>query len=179
MDVTATEGLFEREERILPHRSDPLEEQLRALLERYQGPIYRYLHVLAGDPESALECAQETFVRAYDNLRAGKPVNGQWLYKVARNRAVDELRRRGREDRDEGALESMTAPEQHISGRTAAVRQALDRLSPQEREVLYLFSVDKFKAAEIGAMLGISVDAVRMRVFRARQRFRLEYGDPR
>lgn len=61
-------------------------DRLTDLMNQYEQPLYAYLLVLAGDREVAADCLQETFLRAYQNLARGKPVNGQWLYKVARHR---------------------------------------------------------------------------------------------
>jgi RNA polymerase sigma-70 factor (ECF subfamily) len=57
------------------------------------------------------------------------------------------------------------------------VESVLAQLSPQDREVLYLFDVAGFKTDEIGAMIGVRGTAVRQRLSRARDRFRLLYGD--
>ena len=57
-----------------------------------------------------------------------------------------------------------------------AVQQVIEQLSPQDREVLYLFDVAGFKTDEIGAMLGVRGSAIRQRLSRARERFRVLYG---
>jgi DNA-directed RNA polymerase specialized sigma24 family protein len=62
------------------------------LLEQYEQPLYGYLLVLVGSVEVAHDCVQDTFVRAFEHLRKGKMINQQWLYKVARNRAMDYFR---------------------------------------------------------------------------------------
>lgn len=106
-------------------------------------------------------------------------MNVQWLYKVARNRAIDELRRRQRE---QGTAEPInpTVPAEAGALRVSdAVHQALLQLSPDDREVLYLSEVDGFTSVEIGAMLAIRPGAVRMRLYRAHARFRKAYGDSR
>jgi RNA polymerase sigma-70 factor (ECF subfamily) len=117
---------------------------------------------------------QDTFVRAYENLRKGNPVNTPWLYKVARNRAMDEFRRRRKVDPEMEKLEAL--PVHEPTDQVMAVQQVMSQLSPQDREVLYLFDVAGFKTDEIGAMLGVRGTAVRQRLSRARERFRLLYG---
>jgi RNA polymerase sigma-70 factor (ECF subfamily) len=59
------------------------------------------------------------------------------------------------------------------------VRRALEQMPTADRELLYLFNVDRFPTAEIAAMLGTSPGAVRVRLSRARDRFRSSYrGTP-
>jgi RNA polymerase sigma-70 factor (ECF subfamily) len=67
-------------------------------------------------------------------------------------------------------------PVHHRTDESLAVQQVLERLSPPDREVLYLFDVAGFKTDEIGAMLGVRGTAIRQRLSRARERFRLLYG---
>lgn len=159
--------------------SDPghrIDDQIEELMTHYGGALLRFLILLVRDRDVAEDCAQDTFIRAYDNLQKGKPVNVHWLYKVGRNRALDDLQRRRREYSQPEALSDLTAVERSVSADTAAVRRALDRLSPSDREILYLHTVDRFKTADIATMLGASPEAIRVRLLRARRRFRLAYG---
>lgn len=87
---------------------------------------------------------------------------------------MDEFRRRKRVQPDLDALQDV--PVHLRTDETLAVQQVLERLSPHDREVLYLFDIAGFKTDEIGAMLGIRGTAVRQRLSRARERFRLLYG---
>lgn len=162
------------EVRRVPEADDQLEDQLVHLMNEHEGPIYRFLLVLLRDEDVALDCAQDTFLRAYENLRAGKPVSPGWLFKVARNRAMDEFRKNKRIQRDLTALEQM--PAQERTELSIAVQSVLEHLSPTDREVLYLFDIAGFKTEEIGTMLGIRGSAVRQRLSRARERFRQLYG---
>ena len=156
-------------------RQQAITTELIALVDRYEQPLFGFLVTMLGDRESAGDCTQDTFLRAYENLRRGKPVNVQWLYKVARNRAVDELRRRQRERVAPDPLAGTLADDGRSSAATDAVRRALARLSPDDREVLYLSEVDGFTSIEIGAMLNIRPGTVRMRLCRAHLRFRQAY----
>lgn len=147
---------------------------LIALMDRYERPLFKFVYLIAGDADVTSDCVQETFVRAYDHLTRSKPVNASWLYKVARNLAIDEHRRR-RRYAAEGALEQIPAAGAGLE-LGVAMRQAFARLTPDERTLLYLAAVEGRSAAEIAAILGIKPTAVRMRISRARERFRLAYG---
>ena len=114
-------------------------------------------------------------MRAYEHLCKKRPVNGPWLYKVARNRAMDEFRHRKRIQQAEPAKLEQTPVIEHTD-RVLAVQHVLAQLSPTDREVLYLFDVAGFKTDEIGAMMGVRGSAIRQRLSRARERFRVLYG---
>lgn len=162
------------EVRRVPEADAQVEEQLVRLMNEHERPIYHFLLALLRDGDAALDCAQDTFLRAYEHLRKNKPVNAGWLYKVARNRAMDEFRRNKRVQSELDTLEQL--PVQDPTDRVMAVQAVLEHLSAADREVLYLFDVAGFKTDEIGAMLGIRGSAVRQRLSRARERFRLLYG---
>lgn len=150
------------------------EDQLVALMNRYESPIYAYLLSVVHDRDVALDCAQDTFLRAFHALSKGKIITGSWLYTVAHNRAVDEFRQR-RVQLDDGCLEEVPASETSTES-ALDVQTIMDRLSPLDREVLFLFEVAGFTTDEIGAMLGRRGSAVRQRLVRARQRFRALYS---
>ena len=150
------------------------ERELSDLMQQHGESLFSFLLVLVRERELALDCLQETFTRAFEHLRRGKPVNRPWLYTVARNRTIDEFRHRQRVTADSERLKEMPEKEPSRHGR---VRHVLATLTEEEREVLYLFIFDRFKTAEIAAMLGIGAGAARMRIFRARERFRTLYGE--
>jgi RNA polymerase sigma-70 factor (ECF subfamily) len=150
------------------------ENHLVHLMDEHERAIYNFMFGLLRDTDRALDCTQDTFVRAYEHLRKGKAINAAWLYTVARNRAMDEFRRNKRVQPDLDALEGV--PVHHKTDESLAVQQVLECLSPPDREVLYLFDVAGFKTDEIGAMLGVRGTAIRQRLSRARERFRLLYG---
>jgi len=155
------------------------EDELIDLMNRYEQPLSGYLLLLLGDRDAVRDCAQDAFLRAYEHLGRGRHVNAQWLYKVARNRAIDHLRRRQREQSEPEILETMATDDQAEPDHIAAIRLALRQLPGADREVLYLFTVDKFDTREIAAMLGIRPGAARVRLYRARERFRAAYSPPR
>lgn len=118
---------------------DPREE-LATLIGQHEVALYRYLVAFTGDREVALDCLQDTFTRAYEQLQRGKSVNTQWLYKVGRNRGIDEFRRRKREGVQQDALETLQAepiPEEMVS-----LQHAFRRLSADDRAVLSLAVIE-------------------------------------
>jgi RNA polymerase sigma-70 factor (ECF subfamily) len=169
----ATVLAIRREVRRVPEADYQVDDQLVGLMNQYERPIYNFLLALLRDPDVALDCAQDTFLRAYENLRKGRPVNSSWLYTVARNRAMDEFRGKRRVQPDIDTLEQL--PVHEPTEHNLAIQSVLAELSPSDREVLYLFDVAGFKTDEIGAMLGVRGTAIRQRLSRARERFRVLY----
>ena len=151
------------------------EEEFRRLMSDHERSLLRYTRSLVRDADLARDCVQDTFLRAYESLCRGRQINRQWLWTVARNRAMDEFRRRRRlwpESRDLPAEPFDSSSETSIT-----VRQAMDGLTGRHREVLYLFVVSGFTTDEIAGLLGTTGPAVRQRLYRARQEFRRVYGE--
>lgn len=172
-DVGSAVDMSEAECRPAVHTESGPRDELVKLVDQYEKPLFNFLTVFLGDREAAQDCAQDAFLRAYEYLQRGRQVNAAWLYRVARNRAIDEIRRRKRIRSDLGTLADIA--ESDTAVRAGPAYHALALLSPNDRELLYLFDIDGFDAREIGEMLSISRNAVHVRVFRARERFRKVY----
>jgi len=155
------------------------------LFDEYRQPLLNYLYRLLGEAERAEEVCQDVFVRAYRALpRLPQGANHRaWLYRIATNAATDCYRRRRLlqwlplrdEEADGMTSQAQQGPEAEVSERSA-VGRALVRLPLAYRQVLLLFVLQGFSVREIAEMLGISDGAVKTRLFRARERFRTEYG---
>jgi RNA polymerase sigma-70 factor (ECF subfamily) len=143
--------------------------KLEELAREVERPLYRFLMALVRDANLALDCLQDALLRAHESVGAGRPVNRQWIFKVARNRAVDELRRRSRVRSDDDALARVSTADK--------ADQALARLDPLDAHVLVRFVVEGYRTDEIGEQLGVSGAAVRQRLYRARERFRRIYEE--
>jgi RNA polymerase sigma-70 factor (ECF subfamily) len=160
-------------------------EAFGKLVQQFQGPIVRYLYRLTGDNELARDLAQDTFVRAYEGLARTTPdlPFKTWLYRIATNNALQH-RRRSRllsflpfgSDRSpqEVATEDRAGP----PDASLAIQETLLKIPEKNRLCMILHFVDGFRYGEIAATLGISEDAVRMRVARGSERFRRLYGNP-
>jgi RNA polymerase sigma-70 factor (ECF subfamily) len=158
---------------------------LEELYQQYREPLHRYLHRLCGSVDQAEELTQETFVRAYTGLLSfrGECSVATWLYRIARNTYLNSLRRPSptRVDTDE----LLSIPDQ--AGASDPVRQyaaveqrglialALAQLPEQQRSVLLLRDAEGLAYVEIADVLGISLSAVKVNLFRARNTFRAAY----
>jgi RNA polymerase sigma-70 factor (ECF subfamily) len=154
---------------------------LESLYEAYQGPLMAHLIRLVDDRSTAEDLCQETFLKVLRAWDSGAPIVnvGAWLYRIATNTAYDHLRRRRCIHFTE-LRESMPAPSGAHSMESRVneqepVRLALDQLPLQYRELLVLRDGAGHSTEEIADVLGCSRNAVRLRLFRARERFRKAY----
>ncbi len=154
--------------------------RFETLFAAYQRPILNYLYRLVGDYARAEELCQEAFTRAYRARRSMDRVQNvrAWLYRIATNAARDHVRRRRLLAwlplfDDDPAL-SIQGPED-AALETQTVRKALLKLDADLRAPLVLYSCQELSTQEIADVLGISREAVKQRLVRARARFREVY----
>jgi RNA polymerase sigma-70 factor (ECF subfamily) len=143
---------------------------------------------MCGDPEDAREVLQESLLAAARSLPTfeGKSSLATWLYAIARSFCIKKRRRskfapveerslEGEGRRDAGLLaDQAPPPDEALASRELerAVDQALAALEPTYREVVVLRDIEGLSAAEVATVLGISVDAVKSRLHRARKTVR-------
>lgn len=149
------------------------------IFERHFDALYGYARRRVG-ADLAEEVATETFVRAFDRRRtfdSNRPDARPWLLGIAANL----LRRHWRTERRRleayaraGGLEAAPAGD----ATRVEVAAALDSLSRDERETLFLFAVADLSYEEIADALEIPVGTVRSRLARARGRVRQRLSDP-
>lgn len=141
------------------------------------------LHLANGDCEQAAEFVQEAFIRAWQRLDRfdGRCVFGTWLYRLARNRAIDLLSRR--RDRQLDAGQGERAGQGDEPGRAleraetvAQVQAALTRLPVEAREIILLRDFEDLDYEQIAERLDLALGTVKSRLSRARAALRAELG---
>jgi RNA polymerase sigma-70 factor (ECF subfamily) len=141
---------------------------------------------IVGDPARAEELAMETFWKFWQSPEAHNEKAGGWLYRVAINLGLYELRRRARHTRFERLfrLRGPATPEEiHAADEEQRqVRAVLSRMKTREAELLLLRNND-LRYEEIAAALRLNPASVGTLIARAREAFRKEYvnlyGEPR
>ena len=138
------------------------------LVRTSQPHVWRFLRHLLGDADLAADVMQETFVRVHRSLGTFRHESRftTWLFRIARNAAIDEQRRLARRRRAT-SLEDRPSPEPDGSLATE-LRAALMDLSPDLREPFVLIEVFGMRYREVGEVLGLPEGTVKSRVFRAR-----------
>ena len=163
--------------------ADVLSDHFAAVVERYQAPLISFLFGMVGTREQAEDLAQETLIKAYEHMRdrrADQVYTSGWLFRIARNAAIDSLRRRrliswlpfGSEH--ETALPARGDFATQLADRDV-VQQVLARMPARYRECLILRSVADMSNTEIAVTMGISARNANTTLFRARERFREIY----
>ena len=152
------------------------------LFERYSPAVFGYLHRMSDDRHLAEDLTSETFyraMRAIDGFRGDSSVK-TWLLRIARNLYLNRKRRDERssslDELEERGVVTATGdpdPESRFirEEESEAVRKALRALPEDDRSILLLSAEEELPCREIADVLGISVTAVKTRLFRARRRF--------
>jgi RNA polymerase sigma-70 factor (ECF subfamily) len=160
-------------------------QALEDLLSRHQRRVYRFGLKMCRDPEDAKDVLQETLLavaRTVKDFRGASSVS-TWLYTIARSFCIKKRRRSKFAPEHEESLDSREpglearqvvdpgrGPEDDLAGRQieTALEQAIAGLDPIYREVLVLRDVEGLTAPEVAEIMGLSVEAVKSRLHRAR-----------
>jgi RNA polymerase sigma-70 factor (ECF subfamily) len=141
----------------------PADTQFEHLYRSSRDDVYAYVAVLLRDRFAAEDVTALAFERAYrrrGTFRASRGSARAWLFGIARNAALDELRRRGRAAELPGdpveprSDEGVDAAE--LGLRRAVVRNALESLEPRERELVALKFFAGLTNAELASVTGTS-----------------------
>jgi RNA polymerase sigma-70 factor (ECF subfamily) len=156
------------------------------LFERYAPALLRFADRLLSDRGAAEEVTQEVFVKVISRAHQydGRAEVSSWLFAIAANACRDRRRR----DRRATVvpLEAVAEPVQKGEGiesmlsqreRREAVRRALSSLSEEQREALVLARYHGLPYSEIAGVLGISVGAVKTRIFRAVEALKSRFSE--
>jgi RNA polymerase sigma-70 factor (ECF subfamily) len=160
------------------------DEAFTNLVETYQKPVYNLCYRMVGEPEEAEDAAQETFLRAYQNLHRYDPSRsfGTWILSIAAHYCIDRLRKR------KFAMFSMDAENEDGSSfelpDPASPDPEIESVKQEERDRLHLLLKDldatdraavimrywyDFSEVEIASSLKLTVSAVKSRLHRSRR----------
>jgi len=169
------------------------ETALDELYRRYQGPVFGFAYRYMGNAEQAQDVVQETFLRVHRGREQYQPSSkfSSWLFRIARNLCIDEKRRYWNrrvmaesemvadgQEGDTNILQSFpddgTTAAEHLGEEEIArrIREAIEQLSDEQKEVMILSKYQGLSYREIGDILGISAESVKQRAYRAHMRLR-------
>jgi RNA polymerase sigma-70 factor (ECF subfamily) len=162
------------------------------LVARYHRPIYHFACRLLGCAEDAEDAAQDTLIQVYSALPSARldiPLR-PWIYRIARNRCLDVLKRKRAvtfsavaTDDEEAAVPDVPATDplpDELAERADLQRllgQAIDALAPAYREVVALRYAADLAFGEIAAVLGMPENSVKTRFQRAKAMLRVALRD--
>jgi RNA polymerase sigma-70 factor (ECF subfamily) len=162
-------------------------EAFAGIVDRYKQPIFNLVHRTIGQLAEAEDLTQQTFVQAYkaahryrENARMST-----WLFTIARNLCLNELRRRSRHPADsiETHTDSDERPALQIEDRAAVppshsilrseleqkVQEAINELPPNQRIALLLCREEELSYEEMAKILDCSLSATKSLIHRARE----------
>ena len=164
------------------------DQALNALMDRHREGLFRFVLRQVHNEADALELAMETFVRAYFNIEKFRPEAkfATWLYHIALNLCRDHLRSRAYQNslrtvsfyasEQEGGdpslfLATEGGPDQKTDRveELIALEKAISELPEELKNAFILTALEDRQQAEAAELLGISLKAVEMRVYRARK----------
>ena len=147
---------------------------LDVVFRQHQGEIFAYLLRVTGDRSIAEDLAQDVFCRAFRSatrFRGDSSVR-TWLFVIARNTMANHFRRREPDALEPSETDIVVTvdPTQRL-----AIDQTLHRLPVWAREAIVLCDALGFEPAEAAAMVGVTANAFRVRLHRARSAFQRVY----
>ena len=158
-----------------------------------QPAIRRFVQRMLSDPMLADDIVQEVFIKFYQNITKIDPPEKMkpYLYRIARNRCYDELRRMGRYESvsldDEPVELYVSFTQAHTQPRpddvthwlllSVEVREAIDQLPESQRRALILYADENMSYNEIAEIEGVSLGTVKSRIYYAKKNLR-QYLNP-
>lgn len=151
------------------------------LMQRYEAKLLRYVTYLLGGDYASADVVQETFIKAYINLRSYKPKYSfsAWLYRIAHNTAVNVAKKNKKYTAMPDAeiidlIPEFSVPDDLADKADQAIlgerlTQSFSSLSPKYREPLLLNLVEGYGYQEIADILQIPINTVATRIRRAKQ----------
>ena len=155
--------------------------ELEKLYNEQAKRIYNYILSLSGNPHIAEEVLQDTFYRATKHvLISNKILQPAWFFKVARNIYIDFQRGKSRSENladfemeigNDDSLETIL----EVKELQLTVQEVLMKLPENYRTILILREFQELTYQDISEIMGISMDNVKVGLFRARQKFKHLY----
>ncbi len=149
----------------------------RALVERYEKPVYNLAYRMSGDRDDAQDITQSAFVKAFENLSTFDPHRKffSWLYRIAMNEALNFQRARKENVAPTEDLES-DAPRHDRLLEDAEARKRLEQavaaLEPDLRSVVILHYFSDCSYGDVSDILGVPERTIKSRLYVAREKLR-------
>lgn len=162
------------------------------LVRKYEKYVCTTVYSVVRNYDDSFDVAQEVFLKLYHNIGSfkGESSFSSWLYRIAKNTALDFLRKEKKNrnnvslyvensDGEEAEIDipdtsASSNPEQTAVKNEAKdiIYNALDEISDEHKEIIILRDIDGYTYEEISEMLGLEYGTVKSRLFRARESLR-------
>jgi RNA polymerase sigma-70 factor (ECF subfamily) len=153
------------------------EAAFEVLVSRYRELMYTVCRRITCDDSAAADAVQEALIAVWSKIGSfqGRSAVSTWLFRIASNSAVDEVRRRAARREQDYYLDESRPAARDVEAAVVArssVDWALAQLPPQFRAAVVLREYYDFSYQEIANILGVPIDTVKSRISRGRQALR-------
>lgn len=149
------------------------------LVEAYQKPVFSLCYRMLGNSKDAEDAAQESFIRAYQNLKRYDPDRSfaTWLLSIASHYCIDRMRKRRLATVSTDAIPAEIIADRNAPNpekkyregeRDLLIQQILSNLKPVDRAAVTLRYWHEYSEVEIAETLDLTVSAVKSRLYRSR-----------
>jgi len=168
------------EEHIIQRVLNGEDDAYAHLINQHKEMIMALCSKMVQSPIDAEELAQDTFIKAYRQLRSfkGKSKFSTWLYRIAYFTCINHLRKNKQKSVEinewnhpatgnNDTMDSLTSSDQKLF-----IQLALNQLKPQERALITLFYLEEQSIAEIAQITGLSKSNTKVKIHRSRKKLR-------
>ena len=150
---------------------------LESLVRHFEKPVYNAAYRMLGNADEAADVTQTTFMKVFENISRVDPSRRlfSWVYRIALNESIDQLKRRSRTQPLDGSARSEgDTPDDsaQVSQLRDEVQATLMELNEDQRAVITLRYFSEFSYADIAAILHLPQKTVKSRLFEARRQMR-------
>lgn len=149
------------------------------LVRQMQTPVFNAAYRMLGDTDEAADVTQTTFLKVFENIQRFDPTRRlfSWIYRIALNESIDQLKRRKRTEPLEDTPASDTESPQEMAAASQLsdeVQKTLMQLNDEHRAVIVLRYFADCSYQEIGRVLELPEKTVKSRLFTARQQMKIK-----
>jgi len=178
---------------VILHAREGRESAFRELIRRYERPVFSVIYRMIRDREMAEDLAQDTFIKVLNALDRYDPKYkfSSWIFKIAHNTTLDQLRKKGPETlsldgsphartQEQAEATSFTAvatsenPEQYTQSKElgSEIEAAIQQLRPEYRAVIVLWHIEGRPYDEIAEIMDLPLGTVKTYIHRGRNELR-------
>ena len=163
------------------------ESAFREIVERYQSKVFSIIHGIVRQRNDVEDIAQQVFAKVYFSIRNFDFRSSliTWIYKITVNECFDYLRKKKvrklvyesdmsedevrRVENTEPSVDRTTRTDSTLARRDYIIK-LMDRVSPEEKQLLMLKEVEGYSVEELANMLSMNENTIKVKLFRARQK---------
>ena len=144
-------------------------EAFHILYKNYQQKVYRFCLRMLGDPDTARDAFQETFIKVFEHRKEFRGSNfAAWLFTIARHTCLNAIRAKKEHEVFDEVYHSNTGHNESDIGMREFIQMSISKLPVPLREALLLREYEECSYQEIAVVLGIDISLAKVRVHRAR-----------